>query len=355
MKKSNLLVLILATAVASSASAANLDHLIPASRAQLNNETSQRIAADSQIQGQLNDVQNAAQIANEKGDAGAVRMDGIESSLANTDGRSINNAVRLDDVEQKNAAQDTRLDKTNQRVDAVAYTTNSNTTRLGKVEEVNKAQDTRLDKTNQRVDAVAWTANSNTGRIGKVEEVNKQQDVRLDKTNQRVDAVAWTTNSNTNRIGKVEGRTTTLEARADETDLTLGQHASQLGNHQERLNGHDQRFASQDEINEALGTKVAGLYQDTSYLKSEVRQARREAKEAKSFGAIALAVAGHQFNTEPSAGFQAALSASTIGGYQGVALGMGGAINQNWFVNAAVATSRSETGGVISGTYTFGR
>lgn len=44
-------------------------------------------------------VQNAAQSANEKADAGAVRADGIERNLANTDNRSINNAVRLDGAE----------------------------------------------------------------------------------------------------------------------------------------------------------------------------------------------------------------------------------------------------------------
>lgn len=217
------------------------------------------------------------------------------------------------------------------------------------------AQGTRLDKTNQRVDAVAYTTNSNTARLGKVEDVNKAQDARLNKTNQRVDAVAWTTNSNTTRIGKVEVRTAGLEARADDTDLLLAGNGNQLGIHSGRLDGHDQQFANQDVINAAVGSSLAGLYQDTSALRSEVRQARREAKEAKAYGAIAMAVAGHQFNTEPSAGFQMALSASTIGGHQGYALGAGGAINEKLFVNVGLATSGSETGGVLSGTYTFGR
>lgn len=48
----------------------------------------------------INAVQGAAQSANEKADAGAVRADGIEQRAAVTDNRSINNAVRLDGAEQ---------------------------------------------------------------------------------------------------------------------------------------------------------------------------------------------------------------------------------------------------------------
>ena len=331
----------LALALASNYAAADIDKILPASKYDVKVERNQRIAGDAHLQGQvdhlggkvsdlkgrtsgletrtttletradandlrndsqdahINAVQGAAQAANEKADAGAVRMDGIEGSLANTDDRSINNAVRLDGVEGVNAA----------------------------------------------------------------------QDVRLDKTNQRVDAVAWTTNSNTTRIGKVEGRTTNLEARADDTDLALINHGNQLENHSgqlathnTRLDGHDQQFADQDVIKAAVGSSLAGLYQDTAALSgkvqeahNEARAARREAKEAKNFGAIALAVAGHQFNTEPSAGFQMALSASTIGSVQGYALGAGGAVSDQLFFNVGIATSGSQTGGVVSGTYTFGR
>lgn len=217
------------------------------------------------------------------------------------------------------------------------------------------AQGDRLEKTNDRVDAVAYTTNSNTARLGKVESVNKAQDARLDKTNQRVDAVAWTTNSNTTRVGKLEGR-------ADDTDLVLINHSKQLNQQGNRLDGHDQQFADQAVVNAAIGSSLAGLYQDTAALSGQVkaaheeaRQARREAKDAQKYAAVALAVAGHQFNTEPSAGFQMALSGSTIGGNQAVAIGMGGAINEKWFVNAAAATSGGETGGVVSTTYSLGR
>lgn len=242
----------------------------------LDTAISQQQANNHQQQTQLNAVQDAAQIANEKGDANAVRADGIEKSLANTDNRSINNAVRLDGVEAKNTA-----------------------------------QDQRLDKTNQRVDTVAWTANSNTKRVAG------------------------------------------LEAKVDSNDLIVEGHSKQLTGHQGRLDTHDQKFADQDVINAAVGSSLAGLYQDTASLRSEVQQARREAKEAKSFGAIALATAAHQFSTHPDAGFQMALSGATIGGYQAVSIGMGGALNEKWFVNGAVSTSQGVTGGALSVTHSF--
>lgn len=80
----------------------------------------------------INNVQNAAQIANEKADSGAVRMDGIEGSvretntqLAITDGRSINNAVRLDGVEGHNARQDASIDALNDQAQVINNTINN--------------------------------------------------------------------------------------------------------------------------------------------------------------------------------------------------------------------------------------
>lgn len=84
----------------------HLDGKIDGVNADLQSSKAAGEAAYNQVQGQLggqqtqiNAVQNAAQIANEKADAGAVRMDGIEGQAKVTDDRSINNAVRLDGVE----------------------------------------------------------------------------------------------------------------------------------------------------------------------------------------------------------------------------------------------------------------
>jgi hypothetical protein len=144
-----------------------------------------------------------------------------------------------------------------------------------------------------------------------------------------------------------------LSGRADDTDLALIGQNSRNDVQDTRLNGHDAQFAQQDTINDALSSKLNGLYTDTAGLRSEVRQARREAKEAKAGAAAALAVAGQNMCTLKECGAQVALSGSTMSGYQAVALGAGAAINDHWFVNGAFTQSGSVRGGVISTTYSF--
>ena len=191
----------------------------------------------------INNVQNAAQIANEKADSGAVRMDGIEGSvretntqLAITDGRSINNAVRLDGVEGHNVRQDASIDALNDQAQVINNTIN---------------------------------------------------------------------------------------------------------NHGDTLSSHQQQI---DSLSSTMGSQVQSAM-------DEARQARKEAKEAKAAAAVALAVAGQQFNTQGS--FQTAISASTVGGNQALAVGAGGALNEKVFINAAIATSGNQTGGVVSATYAW--
>jgi len=86
---------------------------------------------------------------------------------------------------------------------------------------------------------------------------------------------------------------------------------------------------------------------------SQINKNSRDIKEAKNMAAAALAVAGQQFCTGQECGFQAAVSAATIGGAQALAIGVGGAVSENVFLNAALTSSSSVTGGVVSGTYRF--
>lgn len=76
---------------------------------QITHNQSSQANRDAGQDSHINAVQNAAQSANEKADAGAVRADGIEQRAAVTDNRSINNAVRLDGVETVNGQQDKML------------------------------------------------------------------------------------------------------------------------------------------------------------------------------------------------------------------------------------------------------
>jgi len=142
-----------------------------------------------------------------------------------------------------------------------------------------------------------------------------------------------------------------LNGRASDQDLILINHEQTNQRQNVRLDGHDQRLAQQDQVNEALSTSLAGMYTDMSGLRGEVRQAQREAKQARAGAAAALAVAGHQFDIH--GGFQTAISAATMGGYQALAIGAGGAISDRVFINAGLTTSSDQTGAVLSGTYSW--
>lgn len=76
---------------------------------QITHNQSSQADRDAGQDSHINAVENAAQSANEKADAGAVRADGIEQRATVTDNRSINNAVRLDGVETVNSQQDKML------------------------------------------------------------------------------------------------------------------------------------------------------------------------------------------------------------------------------------------------------
>lgn len=173
-----------------------------------------------------------------------------------------------------------------------------------------------------------------------------RQDAAQRASNVRIDNHETRITSNTTNIQR-------LGARADDTDLQLVGQTQWNQRQDARLDGHDQRFAQQDAVNEALSTKIGGLYTDMSGLRGEVRQARREAKQAKAGASVALAVAGQQMCTRRECGFQTSVSAATMQGYQALAVGIGGAVSDNLFLNAAASKSSSVTGAVISGTYSW--
>lgn len=178
---------------------------------------------------------------------------------------------------------------------------------------------------------------SNAGRITVVEQT-KVDRTEFTKDQQRQDAAQRNTGT------RVDG----LAARADSTDLALIGHTERNDTQDVRLNGHDQQLANQDAVNAAVSSSLAGMYTDMGGLRSEVRKASREAKEAKAGASVSLAVAAQQFSTDRSAGFQTAISAATIGGYQALAVGAGGAITDTVFLNAAVSKASNQTGAAVS-------
>lgn len=159
-------------------------------------------------------------------------------------------------------------------------------------------------------------------------------------------------------LRSVGTRTGKLEARADQTALNIDEvravntrQDSTLAAHGTRLDGNDAQFANMANVNAALDTRLGGAYQRLDQHSVQIARLERKMDRADEANAIALAVAGHQFDTK--GGFQTAISASTVNGKQALAIGMGGALNDRVFVNAGVSSSGNTTGVVVSSTYSW--
>lgn len=165
--------------------------------------------------------------------------------------------------------------------------------------------------------------------------VNTSLSGRIDQNKGYQDTV----NKGQSQVNTAQGHTNTdIYSKLGTTSTTLNEYGT-------RLDGYEGDVSN---IRNDFGSAMANI-------DDRIGRAEKKADRAEEGSAVALAVAGHQFNTEPSAGFQMALSASTTGNKQGVALGMGGALNEKWFVNAGFGSSGSTTAGVVSTTYSWGR
>ena len=130
----------------------------------------------------------------------------------------------------------------------------------------------------------------------------------------------------------------------EQTQETVASHSDILASHGAAI--HAQANYSVD--NRAM---ISSLYDRANDHESRISSLERRMDELNEANAIALAVAGHQFNTQ--GGFQTAVSISTMNGKQALAIGAGGAINERLFINAGVAQSGSTSGGVVSSTYAW--
>ncbi|WID41991.1 hypothetical protein [Pseudomonas phage ZQG1] len=181
-----------------------------------------------------------------------------------------------------------------------------------------------------------------------------------------------------------------LDKRQEATEATVVTHGNrldghdrELASHGNRLDGHDRELASQGkalgstqkvvkaqgevldshsdilashgaaihaQANYSVGNRamISSLYDRANEHEARISSLERRMDELNEANAIALAVAGHQFNTQ--GGFQTAVSMSTMNGKQALAIGAGGAINERLFVNVGVAQSGSTSGGVVSST-----
>lgn len=283
---------------------------------------------NQQVQHQIGQVdqkatgaQQAAQIANEKADAGAVRADGIEQRATVTDNRSINNAVRLDGAEAG-------IRETNGAVAAVngdlqgakQYQGGVNQQVQGQIK-VNSDNIASVNGDLQGAKEYQGGVNHQVqGQITNINTVNANQQTTL--------------NQHTSQITTIND----VNA-AQQTQINTG---AAINNRQDGQIGQLQSYAS--DMDQRLGGRLDSQ-------QSQINKNSRDIKEAKNAAAAALAVAAHQFSTDRSAGFQTAISAATIGGSQAIAVGAGGAVSENVFINAAFTKSGSVTGGAVSGTY----
>lgn len=120
----------------------------------------------------INAVQGAAQAANEKGDALAVRADNIEKQAGILDGRVGQTEVRLDGAEGA-------IRETNAQVAVTDARSQNNAVRLDRVETVQGEHTSMLGNHETRITSAETHIASNTQEIKKTQTVVKQQGEQL--------------------------------------------------------------------------------------------------------------------------------------------------------------------------------
>lgn len=177
---------------------------------------------------------------------------------------------------------------------------------------------------------------------------------RVDHTNKQVAA----NTKETVRLENVKADKSSLKA-TDEKVAQQGDQISkqgtQISNNTAVINQHSSTLNEYGSKLDSYGTAhdnlASSMYQYQNQTDSRLNTLENDVREAKEAAAVALAVAGHQFCTDLNCGVQAAVSGSTIAGKQAVAIGIGGAVSENLFFNAAFSRSGATQGGVVSATY----
>jgi hypothetical protein len=188
-------------------------------------------------------------------------------------------------------------------------------------------------------------ANINGDLYGKVS-TNKANQDKVNAGQSAVNEGQSQVNAGQSQVNAAQGGVNTdIYSKLGTTSTTLNEYGTRLDGYGGDINN----------LRNDFGSAMANIDGRLGDMDNRLRKAEKKADKAEEGTAIATAIAGHQFNTEPAAGFQVAASASSNGNKQGVALGMGGAINNQWFVNVGFGSSGSTTAGVISTTYSFGR
>lgn len=155
-------------------------------------------------------------------------------------------------VQDKNTAQDGRLDGHDGRLDG-------HDTRLGDAEG-------RLDAHAGRLGAAEGRLDTHAGRIGATETKNSQQDTRLD--------------SHAGRIGAVEGSAGNLGTRISNAENRLDGHASRIGATENVNSTQNGRLDSHVSRIGALENRMSALEDDTAHKMAQIDYWLRIAQNA---------------------------------------------------------------------------
>jgi len=174
----------------------------------------------------------------------------------------------------------------------------------------------------------------------RVTQVNTQVNTRIDTTNKQVDK----NTKETVRLENVKADKSALKS----TDERVSNNTTVINQHSNALNEYGSKLDSYGDAHNALASNMAQYQNRTD---SRLDTLESDVKQAKEAASVALAVAGFAYCTDLDCGVQAAVSGSTIAGKQALAVGVGGAVSENLFFNAAFSQSGSTRGGVVSATY----
>lgn len=116
-------------------------------------------------------------------------------------------------------------------------------------------------------------------------------------------------------------------------DVTIGQHSAAITQQADRQQAFEDYSRDMDS---RLGGRLDSL-------QSETRHALKVGKQAQEMAVGAAAIAMQQFCTGLECGFQSAVSVANSGGVSALAVGFGGAVSQNWFVNGAISKAGNTT------------
>lgn len=273
----------------------------------------------------INDAYNAQQSANhaegtaQKAGNDAYNAQQTANYAVGQGQKNGNDIVNLQNTTKAQGTQintnTTNIAKNTTSINNLNTVTSQHTTQINNLDGRVTTNTTNITKNTNDIKATNVVVNQHTQQIATINDVNTAQQVQI--------------NNNTN-----------VNARQD---ATLGQHAT-------AINNLDGRTTALEDYSRDMDVRLGGRLDSQQ---SQINKNARDVKEAKNMAAGALAVAGQQFCTGQECGFQTAISASTIGGSQALAVGMGGAVSENVFLNAAFTKAGSVSGGVVSGTYRF--